>query len=704
MALSDLIAPFQWGAGGARLSPEDIAKQRQVEDALLAKGIDTSPVGHWTQGLARVADALAGSIRRGQLDTAAKDDADFNSQIASSLLGGGSDVFPAAPSVSGATGDVSSPMAVSDVPTQRVSQAFGDGQQSFVDGVMPAALEASKATGIDPRIIVAQAALESGYGQHAPGNNLFGIKGGNGPELATKEVVNGQPVNTTAQFRQYASPADSVQGYADFINSNPRYGDLKAAQGLDAQLQALGASGYATDPAYAAKVGSIARGITVPQAATDAVSALADGQTPAPPLPAPIDVPDRPVQVAQAANPNQMSDATALSLLGAKPYQAGDINPAIVQALSDPRASDMTRQIATMLVKQKLDPNAALDTEIKRAQLEKLQRPETTSDITNFDYAKKNGFTGSFTDFKNANTKTSYGQTPIILTDPQGDMHMGQMSSGGGVLIDGKTYQSLPSGWKAGTVSQSGSGGLSDEALDIISSQYLAGDKTAIQGFARNATARTQLANAIAAKADSMGMDGKAIAAEVSAYGGNVAAQRAAGTRAAQVGMAASEANQMADIALDASRAVPRGSLMAWNGLQNAVRTGTSSPEMAAFVTATTSLVNAYARAISPLGAPTDAMRKHAEDMLNTAQSPQAYEAVIDQMKREMVAALNAPSHISEGLKKQITGSDAKPAVQPEANPASSVPTGSSPAPVRAVNPQTGETIELQNGKWVPVQ
>lgn len=134
----------------------------------------------------------------------------------------------------------------------------------FITSIWPHVLQASQATGIDPRIIAAQAALESGYGRHAPGNNLFGIKshgqsGGN--TLATTEVVNGQPVRTSASFRAYDSPADSVMGYADFINANPRYGPLKRAQGLDAQLAALQASGYATDPNYSQKVGSIARSI-----------------------------------------------------------------------------------------------------------------------------------------------------------------------------------------------------------------------------------------------------------------------------------------------------------------------------------------------------------------------------------------------------------------------------------------------------------
>lgn len=217
---------------------------------------------------------------------------------------------------------------------------------------------------------------------------------------------------------------------------------------------------------------------------------------------------------------------------------------------------------------------------------------------------------------------------------------------------DGSKLEPVPGGPADPSSAQS----LSPEALDLIATQYLAGDKTVVQGYARNATMRAQISNAIAEKANAAGMDGNAIAAQVSAYGGNVAAQRAAGTRAAQVGMAASEANQMADIALQASQKVPRGMFVPWNAAMNAVATGTSSPEMAQFVTATTSLVNAYARAVSPLGAPTDAMRQHAEAMLNTAQGPEAYAAVIAQMKKEMEAALNAPAEVSDRLKTNITG------------------------------------------------
>lgn len=206
---------------------------------------------------------------------------------------------------------------------------------------------------------------------------------------------------------------------------------------------------------------------------------------------------------------------------------------------------------------------------------------------------------------------------------------------------------------------------LDPATLDQIATQYLAGDKSAAVGFGRSPTARAQIANAIAAKAASMGIDGTDIAAQMAAYQGNLAGQRTAGVKGANVSIAADEANQMADIALEASKGVPRGSFVPWNKAMNMVATNTSSPELAKFVTATTSLVNAYARAVSPVGVSTDAARQHAYDMLNVAQGPDAYAAVIAQMKKEMSAALSAPKDVSERLKENITGggtTDATPA------------------------------------------
>jgi hypothetical protein len=84
--------PFMWGAGGARMRPEDIARQREMAAQMQMAGADTSPVGHWTQGLARVAQALSGHVREKQANKAAEGLSARDAAIAEALLGGGSDV------------------------------------------------------------------------------------------------------------------------------------------------------------------------------------------------------------------------------------------------------------------------------------------------------------------------------------------------------------------------------------------------------------------------------------------------------------------------------------------------------------------------------------------------------------------------------------------------------------------------------------
>lgn len=139
-----------------------------------------------------------------------------------------------------------------------------ESKEEFIAAIYPTAVEVGKATGVDPRIIVAQAALESGWGKSAPNNNYFGVKShgkGGGATMATKEVVNGKTVTENASFRQYESPEDSVRGYGEFLMENPRYKPMREATSLEDQVRALGRSGYATDPAYADKIYSIATGL-----------------------------------------------------------------------------------------------------------------------------------------------------------------------------------------------------------------------------------------------------------------------------------------------------------------------------------------------------------------------------------------------------------------------------------------------------------
>jgi flagellar protein FlgJ len=133
--------------------------------------------------------------------------------------------------------------------------------QEFYAQYSPFAQKVSERTGLDPRLVLAQAALETGYGKSAPGGNFFGIKshgreGGN--TLQTKEFQGGEMVSQPASFRAYDNAGQSFDDYADFLVSNPRYKDVLAAGDLEGQIDAIGKSGYATDPRYAAKLRNIA--------------------------------------------------------------------------------------------------------------------------------------------------------------------------------------------------------------------------------------------------------------------------------------------------------------------------------------------------------------------------------------------------------------------------------------------------------------
>ena len=130
----------------------------------------------------------------------------------------------------------------------------------FYQTYFPYALSVSERTGVDPKLVLAQAALETGYGKSAPNNNFFGIKshgksGGSG--LMTSEFEGGRMVRKTQSFRGYDDPSESFDDYASFLLENPRYRDVLAAGDLKSQISAMGESGYATDPEYANKLKSI---------------------------------------------------------------------------------------------------------------------------------------------------------------------------------------------------------------------------------------------------------------------------------------------------------------------------------------------------------------------------------------------------------------------------------------------------------------
>lgn len=145
--------------------------------------------------------------------------------------------------------------------------------EQFVADILPGARIAADKLGISAELLVAQSALETGWGKHAMlhpdgrnGFSLFGIKAGadwSGEAMRkdSLEYRDGALVSEVSRFRAYASPAQSLADYVDFIQSSPRYAPVVAAAGDDqAYIRGIHAAGYATDPDYADKVLGILHG------------------------------------------------------------------------------------------------------------------------------------------------------------------------------------------------------------------------------------------------------------------------------------------------------------------------------------------------------------------------------------------------------------------------------------------------------------
>ncbi|MBW7859812.1 MAG: flagellar assembly peptidoglycan hydrolase FlgJ [Rhodocyclaceae bacterium] len=152
------------------------------------------------------------------------------------------------------------------------------GPRGFVDRVWQHAVEASRSTGIPPHFMVAQAALETGWGKAelqradgGPSYNLFNIKAGanwTGPvvERSVTEYANGQAYTEQARFRAYGSYAEAFRDYAALLRNSPRYAQVLGQQDAAGFARSLQGAGYATDPMYADKLTRIIGGSTLREA------------------------------------------------------------------------------------------------------------------------------------------------------------------------------------------------------------------------------------------------------------------------------------------------------------------------------------------------------------------------------------------------------------------------------------------------------
>lgn len=355
---------FIFGQGTDISDPKELARRRAIVDAMMAQQAQQGAPRNLGEGIFSAGNSIANALTDRNLkrkeDKARQDAAGALPGIVDLLNGGTPPFFPSGSPQSQpipARDPNSSEAIASDTMSALGKPNFTPGDRdSFVAAMMPHAMEVSKRTGLDPRLVIAQAAQETGWGKSAPGNNFFGIKshgkaGGN--NLQTREFMNGQNVTINDSFRAYGGMGESAQDYAQFLMDNPRYRDMLSAGDLDGQLAALGRSGYATDPNYASSVGSIARSIQLP-----------GGEMPS----------------AQSAQPNA----------GTRTF-----NPEIINQLaalsSNPYASEGQRQIAALLMQQQVqqmmpqDPMKALELERAQLEIQQMRNPQAEYNVLSAD-------------------------------------------------------------------------------------------------------------------------------------------------------------------------------------------------------------------------------------------------------------------------------------------------------------------------------
>ncbi|QOV63049.1 flagellar assembly peptidoglycan hydrolase FlgJ [Kosakonia pseudosacchari] len=140
---------------------------------------------------------------------------------------------------------------------------------SFISRMMGPAMAVARLSGIPHQLIIAQAALESGWGKREimtsdgkPSHNLFGVKAtadwdGETTEITTTEYENGTAQKIRDKFKVYSSYTEALEDYTSLISRSPRYKNVVKSESPEIAAKALQSAGYATDPAYAKKLISI---------------------------------------------------------------------------------------------------------------------------------------------------------------------------------------------------------------------------------------------------------------------------------------------------------------------------------------------------------------------------------------------------------------------------------------------------------------
>ncbi len=501
---------FTWGAGGSKLTPEQIAIARQLLMRKKMQGADTSPVQSWTQGAARVADALGDVIQEKRLNGQEKDLTDYNNGLISNLLsGGGASSAGSIPSP-GAAGEISNTAPAGD-PSYRdaIASIESDGSGGY-SAVGPTNPKLGRALG---RYQIMEANIGP-WSQEALGRTvtpdeflanpqlqdaIFDKKFGSyvqqyGPEGASQAWFAGP--GGVGKLDRRDSLGTSVAAYSDKFNR---------ALGGGRQVASLDPAAGISQP---------------PMPAPEAQAQIQGSQPSASPLPpaatvaAPPPVASVPVVAptpAPAPNTQVAQDVSGPALANA------------IKVLSDPRANENTKAIAQLLVRQaqarqqaileqnlkQSDPGYQADLKLKQLQADQIANPrlspadeaniglnrdkfafekessQLTPDIKEYKFAKENGYTGSFAQYQIDMKKSAANNTTIntgegnkfynTLDEKNAGIFSGLSDTGiqarstlGQIDALDNILKASPTGWVGAMKQAAGEYGINTEGLSDI--------------------------------------------------------------------------------------------------------------------------------------------------------------------------------------------------------------------------------------------
>lgn len=208
-------------------------------------------------------------------------------------------------------------------------------------------------------------------------------------------------------------------------------------------------------------------------------------------------------------------------------------------------------------------------------------------------------------------------------------------------------------------VASNASGLLDKSTIDAMARQAMSGDTSVFTNLGRGAQGAENVIavrKRIAELNSGSGESGSEQAMRNAEFFGVKSGQRTLGTRSANIELAATEFKQVLPVVREASKAVSRTSYPDLNRIIQSYEEKTGDPNIVKFGGGVNTLVNLYARAISPSGTPTVSDKDHARLILNRAWSQGQFDAAVDMMGQEIDAALSSPDKVRDAMRERFLG------------------------------------------------